>query len=474
MNKQRVGILEKIGYGMGDAGCNIVGGAVFLFLNYYYTDIYGLTAASVAAIWLGVRVIEAISDPLIGMLADRTRSRWGKFRPYILFFAFPYVVFCVLMFTVPDFGYTGKVIYAFITYLMMSITFSFINIPYCSLGSVISYNQQDRISCQSYRFMGVGVATLILTLSLIPLVQLLGKGDQAVGYQRAVFILSMLGLAMFITCFKLVRERVIPVIPKNNDSIFNDIKDILKNDQWLKLLLLTFVNVLPGFIRMAATMYFLSYVVKADSTFITLFMSIGVIGMIIGSALAKPLSDYFCKLKIFFLISLFLFIWSGSLYFINPEYRVLLTVAYFILNVVHQIAQPINWSIMSDVDDYGEWKTGKRLTGINFSCNFLALKIGLALSGALVSSVLAWSGYHGAQQQQSPDTLFVIKIMFFVVPSACYLLTALCVRMLSIDRQLMAIVNEGLTKRRNNYSELTDYLAEEEGLNRYQPKVKSS
>ncbi|EAM9431697.1 TPA_asm: MFS transporter [Salmonella enterica] len=464
MNNQRVGILEKIGYGMGDAGCNIVGGAVFLFLNYYYTDVYGLTAATVAAIWLGVRVIEAVSDPLIGMLADRTRTRWGKFRPYILFFAFPYAILCVLMFTVPDFSYTGKVVYAFATYLFMSITYSFINIPYCSLGSVISYNDQDRVSCQSYRFMGVGVATLILTTSLLPMVQILGKGDQALGYQRAVSILTCVGLVLFIFCFKLVRERVVPVIPKNNDSLLNDLKDILKNDQWIKLLLLTFTNVLPGFIRMAATLYFLTYVVKADNSFITTFMSIGVVGMIIGSALAKPLSDRFCKLKIFFWISVFLFLWSAGMYFIDPEQRALLTVAYFILNIVHQIAQPINWSIMSDVDDYGEWKTGKRLTGINFSCNFLALKIGLAISGALVSSVLAWSHYHGGQPQQTETTLTIIKMSFFIMPAVGYLLTAGCVRLLRVDHSTMLMVFSELNKRRKNYSELTDYIAAEEGL----------
>ncbi|ARU92780.1 MFS transporter [Tatumella citrea] len=462
MKNQRVKIWEKIGYGMGDAGCNIVGGAVFLFLNYYYTDVYGLTAASVAAIWLGVRVIEAISDPLIGMIADRTRSRWGKFRPYILFFSFPYVVFCILMFTVPDFGYTGKVIYAFATYLLMSVTYSFINIPYCSLGSVISYNDQDRVSCQSFRFMGVGVATLVLTLSLLPLVQLLGHGNQAVGYQRGVAILTGIGLILFILCFSLVRERVVPVIPKNNDSFWQDIKDILKNDQWLRLLLVTFVNVLPGFIRMAATLYFLTYIMKADSSFSTLFMSVGVVGMIIGSALAKPLSDRFCKLKIFFWISLVLFFWSAALYFVSPEYKISLTVCYFILNIIHQIAQPVNWSLMSDVDDYGEWKTGKRLTGINYSCNFLALKIGLAISGALVSSVLAWNGYHGSQAVQTAGALTTIKMMFFIVPAFGYLLTAVCVKLLKVDRILMQQISAELDKRRENYTELTDYIVQEQ------------
>lgn len=447
MNRSRPGIVEKIGYGMGDAGCNIVGGAVFLFLNYYYTDVYGLTAASVAIIWLGVRVIEAIADPIIGIVADRTNTRWGKFRPYILFFAFPYAVFTILMYTTPDLGYTGKFIYAFITYLFMSITYSFINIPYCALGSVISYHSDDRVSCQSFRFMGVGVATLILTLSLLPLVEWLGQGDQAKGYQQAVIILTVVGFILFVLCFGLVRERVKPIINKN-DSLIKDLKDIVKNDQWFKLLLLTFVNVLPGFIRMACTMYFLTYVMRASATYTTIFLSIGVIGMILGSAIAKPLSDRFCKLSIFFWISIILFFYSFGLYFVNPADSVLFVILYFGLNVVHQIAQPINWSIMADVDDYGELKTNKRLTGINFSCNFLALKLGLAISGTLVSSVIAYFDYDGSLSIQPEGAVTSIHILFTVVPAIGYLLTALCVKTLKVNRQLMSQVNIALNERR--------------------------
>ncbi|WP_075182178.1 glycoside-pentoside-hexuronide (GPH):cation symporter [Pantoea sp. 1.19] len=458
MQREHPGLLEKMGYGLGDAGCNIVGGAVFLFLNYYYTDVYGLSAATVAIIWLGVRVIEAVSDPLIGLLADRTWSRWGKFRPYILFFALPYALFCIMMFTQPHFGETGKALYAFFTYLFMSITYSFINIPYVALGSVISYDAKDRVACQSWRFIGVGVATLILTLSLLPMVAWLGGEDKALGYQRAVTVLSLLGLVMFLLCFALVRERVTAVVPKN-DTLRNDLRDILRNDQWPRLLLLTFVNVLPGFIRMAATLYFLTWVMQAGAGYITLFMSTGVVGMILGSALAKPLSDRFCKLKIFWWISLFLTLWSAGMYFLPPTPGALFLVVYFILNLVHQVAQPINWSVMADVDDYVEWKSGKRLTGINFSCNFLALKIGLALSGSLVSATLALFHYSGGAASQPAAAVQSIQVLFCLVPALGYLATALCVRLLHVDRQAMVTVSAELNRRRENYAQLTDYVA---------------
>ncbi|MDC9580949.1 MFS transporter [Xenorhabdus sp. PR6a] len=460
---EKISILEKMGYGFGDAGCNIVGGAVFLFLNFYYTDIYGLNAATVAAIWLGVRVIEAISDPLIGYIADRTQTRWGKFRPYILFCAFPYALFSVLMFTVPDLDYTGKAIYAFITYLMMSVTYSLINIPYCSLGSVISSDNSERVSCQSFRFMGVGMATLILTLSLLPLVNLLGHGDKAKGYHNAIILLTSVGLVMFVLCFSLVRERVRPVTP-TKDSIVKDYGDMLKNDQWSRLLFVTFLNVLPGFIRMASVMYFLTWVIHASEIFTTLFLSVGVMGMTLGSALAKPLSDYFCKLKIFYWVSLLMTLLSLLIYFIPADRHYLMLFGYFILNIVHQIAQPINWSIMADIDDYGEYKSGKRLTGINFSCNFLALKLGLALSGSLVSGILALVGYDASQSSQSAHAQLSIALLFTVVPALGYLFTAMAVKLLKIDRRAMKEISYRLIKKRASPAPVREYLEPENNI----------
>lgn len=445
----RPNIFEKIAYGMGDAGCNIVGGAVFLFLNFFYTDVYGLSAFTVGLIWFGVRLIEAISDPFIGMAADRTQTRWGKFRPYILIFALPYSFFTILMYTVPDLSYNAKAMYAFFSFLLMSVTYSFINIPYCALGSVMSYHPEDRVSCQSYRFMGVGLATLVLTLTLIPLVEWLGGADKAKGYQYTIMILTSVGLVLFLMCFAFTKERVKP-IQDTKSSFMVSLKSCLSNDQWLKLLTLTFINVLPGFIRMGAVLYFLNYVMHASASYSTLFLSIGVLGMIAGSALAKPLSDHFCKLKIFFWISLILFVYSLSLYFINPNLQFLYLFLYFGLNLIHQIAQPLNWSIIGDVDDYGEAKSGKRLTGMNFSFNFLALKLGLTASGICINFLLDFSNYQSNITQQNPSAEHTILLLFTVIPAIGYLLTAICVKLLKVDRNIMLDVAAQLKQRREN------------------------
>ena len=183
MKNNALSVKEKIGYGMGDAGCNMIGGAIMLFLSYFYTDIYGLSPALVGTLLLSIRVIDAVTDPIMGAIADRTQSRWGRFRPYLLWVCVPYVLFSVLMFTTPDWSYNGKVIYAFVTYFLMSLTYTAINIPYCSLGGVITADPHERVSCQSYRFIMVGIATLILSSTLLPMAEWFGGEDKARGYQ---------------------------------------------------------------------------------------------------------------------------------------------------------------------------------------------------------------------------------------------------------------------------------------------------
>ncbi|EDW1154239.1 MFS transporter, partial [Salmonella enterica subsp. enterica] len=259
MDKGRLSVREKIGYGMGDAGCNIIFGAIMLFVNYFYTDIFGLAPALVGVLLLSVRVIDAVTDPVMGALADRTQSKYGRFRPWLLWIAFPYALFSVLMFTTPDWGYNSKVVYAFVTYFLLSVTYTAINIPYCSLGGVITNDPKERVACQAYRFVLVGIATLLLSLTLLPMVDWFGGGDKAKGYQLAMTVLAIIGMGMFLFCFASVRERVRPAIP-THDDMKNDFKDVWKNDQWVRILLLTLCNVCPGFIRMAATMYYVTWV----------------------------------------------------------------------------------------------------------------------------------------------------------------------------------------------------------------------
>ncbi|MEH2921671.1 glycoside-pentoside-hexuronide (GPH):cation symporter [Samsonia erythrinae] len=455
MKNNVLSVKEKIGYGMGDAGCNMIGGAIMLFLSYFYTDVYGLSPALVGTLLLSIRVIDAITDPIMGAIADRTQSRWGRFRPYLLWICVPYVVFSVLMFTTPDWSYNAKVIYAFLTYFLMSLTYTAINIPYCSLGGVITADPHERVSCQSYRFIMVGIATLILSSALLPMAEWFGGEDKARGYQMSMGVMAIMALFMFLFCFATVQERIKPAIP-THDALKADLRDIWKNDQWPRILLLTLCNVCPGFIRMAATMYYVTWVMEKSASFASLFISLGVVGMMFGSALAKPLTDRFCKLKVFFWVNIALAIFSCAFYFFNPHMTHFILVMYFLLNILHQIPSPLHWSLMADVDDYGEWKTGKRITGISFSGNLFFLKVGLAIAGAMVGFLLSYYGYDANAKQQNAEALHGIIMLFTLLPSLGYLITAGVVRLLKVDRQLMRQIQIDLEKRRNNYRELSD------------------
>lgn len=456
MQSNKLTVKEKIGYGMGDAGCNIIGGAIMLFLNFFYTDIFGLAPALVGTLLLSVRVVDAVTDPIMGAIADRTKSRWGRFRPWLLWISLPYVLFSVLMFTTPEWSYNSKVIYAFITYFLMSLTYTAINIPYCSLGGVITNDPHERVSCQSYRFVMVGIATLILSLSLLPLAEWYGGADKAKGYQMAMGTLAIIALLMFLYCFSTVRERIRPAVP-TNDDLKSDLRDVWKNDQWVRILLLTLCNVCPGFIRMAATMYYVTWVMQQSTGFATMFISLGVIGMMFGSTLAKVLTDKWCKLKVFFWTNIVLAIFSSGFYFLDPHATVLIIVMYFLLNILHQIPSPLHWSLMADVDDYGEWKTGKRITGISFSGNLFFLKLGLAIAGSMCGFLLSWYGYDASLKQQPASAINGIMLLFTVIPGMGYLITAGVVRLLKVDRETMKQIQIDLEKRRKNYQELVDY-----------------
>ena len=244
---------------------------------------------------------------------------------------------------------------------------------------------------------------------------------------------------------------------QTNDELKKDLKDVWKNDQWVRILLLTLCNVCPGFIRMAATMYYVTWVMQQSTHFATLFISLGVVGMMIGSMLAKVLTDRWCKLQVFFWTNIVLAIFSCAFYFFDPHATMMIMVLYFLLNILHQIPSPLHWSLMADVDDYGEWKTGKRITGISFSGNLFFLKVGLAIAGAMVGFLLSWYGYDAGAKQQSASAINGIVLLFSVIPGVGYLITAGVVRMLKVNREFMRQIQSDLEKRRINYSELNDY-----------------
>src|SRR5476651_2418248 len=191
---------EKIGYGLGDAASHIVFDNVMLYLMFFYTDIFGIPAGFAGTMFLFARALDAISDPLMGLVADRTRTRWGKFRPYVLFGAIPFGIVCVLAYTCPDLSLTGKMVYAAITYTLLTLLYTVVNIPYCALGGVITSDPTQRISLQSYRFVLATAGGMLSTVLMMPLVKLVGGNNQASGFQGGIAILAVAAIVMLAIC----------------------------------------------------------------------------------------------------------------------------------------------------------------------------------------------------------------------------------------------------------------------------------
>lgn len=455
---EKLSLKEKIGYGMGDAGSCMIWSVLALYLTWFYTDVYGLDPAIVGTLFLVIRVFDAFSDPVMGAICDRTRTRWGKFRPWLLWIAVPFGLGAVLMFTTPDLSMNGKIIYAWITYLVMSLIYTAINIPYCSVAGVITLNQKERMGCLSWRFFLNGLATLIISSSILPLTDWLGDGNRASGFQLTMMIMGGAATLMFLFCFSSIKERVVSI--KTNETLRKDLKDIIKNDQWLLMISITFLNVFPAFIRGAVTIYYATYVMQASVGFITFFMALGVACNMLGSVMAKPLTDRFDKIKLFRIINIILGILSFALWFVDPHSLTPLLALFIVINILHLIQSgPILWAMMSDVDDYGDWKLGKRLTGISFAGNLFMLKMGLAVAGAIVAWILSYTGYIANRPQQNTQALQGIIIMFSLLPMVSYFLSAWIVRYFKLNDTFLEKIKVDLAKRelQNSSAQTQEY-----------------
>lgn len=435
---------EKIGYGLGDAASHIVFDNVMFYMAFFYTDVFRLPAAFVGSIFLMARGLDAVSDPVMGWLADRTRSRWGKFRPYILWGAVPFGLSCVLAYTTPNLGLTGKMIFAGATYTLMTLMYTIVNIPYCALGGVITANENERISLQSYRFVLATAGGMLSTVLMVPLAGWIGGADKASGYQGAIALLAFVAAGMLFACFATTRERVLPRQGAAT-SFWSDARDIVGNDQWRVVGGLTLLNIIGVATRGGAMMYYVTYIMGRAGLF-TAFLATYSVGNIIGCLLTKPLTDRMCKVSVFVRTNVALAVLSAAMFFVPLRQNAAMFALVFVIGLLHQMITPIQWVMMSDTVDYGELKFGKRLTGISFAGTLFVLKMGLALSGAVIGWALAGSGYVSGGATQSPATQKCVVVLFTLVPCACYGLSALVARRYRLRRDEMKQIAQALAR----------------------------
>ncbi|MFU0913584.1 glycoside-pentoside-hexuronide (GPH):cation symporter [Kluyvera intermedia] len=441
----RVSIREKIGYSLGDAASHIVFDSSVAILAYFYTDIYGLPPAVMGTMFLLVRLLDAITDPIMGAIADATSTRWGRFRPWLLAICVPFAVSCVLVYSVPSFGDTGKIVYAVAAYIFMTLMYTAINIPYCSLGAALTSDPRESLSLQSWRFAITPIGGALGTALILPLADYLYPGDRATGIQVSMALFGVIGCLMFVVCFFTTKERVQP-IKEENLNIARDVKILFKNDQWLILSVYNFMMLVAVVLRGGAVVYYINTVLNKGADIITLFMLGGMFASMAGSVLAKPFGTRFCKVKLSFWINLLTAAFGAICFIVPPQMWIAVFVIHIIISIIQGGNGALQWSMITDTNNYGEWKTQRRITGMNVAANIFVIKLGVAVGGAILGWVLAYFNYESGVSTQSSSEAQGVMLLFTLVPAVFYVLTAFSIKFYGLNETRMNRVVDDLKK----------------------------
>lgn len=437
---------EKIAYGLGDTASNIIFQTVMLFLTFFYTDIFGISPAVVGTLFLVVRVIDAITDPLMGSLTDSTRTRYGSYRPYLLWLAVPFGLISVITFTTPDLTDSGKVIYAFVTYTLLMLVYTAINIPYSALGGVLSREPSERVSIQSYRFVFGMLGGLIVSACTLPLVSWLGKGDNALGYQLTMVLMSALGVALFLICFKFTKERVCASQNKRL-NLKQQMTTLWKNGPFKVLCAASAVLLTSMVLRTTLAIYYIKYVL-GEGDLVTQFVTLGMVGNILGCACAQPLSKFVDKKTAYIYLQFISGAISCIAFWLPNDNLILAFGVYFLWCFFTQMATPLLWAKMADTIDFGQWQDGQRLTGLVYASVVFFIKLGLALGGALAGWLLAYYGYE-ANTVLSETTKNGILMSFTLYPAIGSVLVALIMKRYILDNTTVKKIHADLATSNN-------------------------
>ncbi len=465
----KLSVGEKIGYSLGDLSANLIFQTLMTFLAFFYVDVYGIPAGPASAIIFTGGMIGAFFNPVMGAIADRTNTRWGKFRPWILWTAVPFGIMAILAFSTPDFGEKGKVAYALITYILLVLVYSANNLPYSALSGVLTGNIAERNSISSYRFVAVMVAQFAVQVFALPLAYLLGDGDKAQGFETVMIIFAGVGVIFFIITFLTTRERIIPK-PEQKSSLKEDLGDLFRNRPWVAMLVITvFIFITLSMKGGSYVYYFKDYIdqVQLAAFFdrmpdflrlseevatagFSLFNAGGIIFMIVGIIFSKGLADRFGKRDVFgaglFLSALCLL--AFVLY--PPEAVGIVFLTQILHGFFYGLTIPLLWAMIADVADFSEWKNNRRATAIIFSAMIFGLKAGLSIGGAMVAGILGGFGYDESLAVQSPEVMNGIKLLISVFPTLTFMVSVACLFFYGIDKKMEVKIETELTERRKS------------------------
>ena len=445
----KISVTEKIGYSLGDAAANFIFQTMLVFQLAFYTDTFGITAAAAGTLFLVVRVWDAIFDPLMGVVADRTNTKWGKFRPWILWTAVPFGIMGFLTFTTPPFGAQGKLVYAYVTYIVLMMVYSANNLPYSALSGVITGDLAERTSLSAYRFVSAMSAALVIQGLALPMVNYFGGGDSAKGYQITMGIFSALAIVFFVITFATTRERVQPD-PTQHNSVRRDLADLTSNGPWVAMFVLTIIVFITLAMRGGVMLYYFKYYLGREDLF-SIFNVFGTGSTIVGVIASTPLAKRFGKRDVF-IAGLALTVVFTAAFVLLPRTAVALI---FGTEMVRQLAYgltiPLLWAMMADVADFSEWKHHRRATAVVFSAIVFALKAGLGFGGAIGGWLLAAYGYV-PNVAQTERALEGIKLTTSVFPAITFALGVVCLFFYQIDKRLEIRITDDLAERRRMYA----------------------
>ncbi len=454
---EKLPLREKVAYGLGDFASSIFWTLFSMFLLFFYTDVFGITAAAAGTMFLVVRLWDTVNDPLMGMIGDRTSTRWGKFRPYLLFVAFPFAIIGVLTFTTPDLSSTGRLIYAYITYTLMMMVYTAINVPYSSMLGVMTKDSGERTSLASFRFLGGFAGGLLVTATANSLIDYFGaEAGKATGFQVTIGIYSLIAACAFLLTFAGTKERLDPEEVASS-SFREDLRDLSKNKPWFIMLGAALSVLIFNSLRGSAILYYFKYFVGDQNILFfgevnqgvlsAAFMTIGQVAAILGVLTAIPLAGRIGKKNSFMLSGLVCAGLSVLFFFIPSDQISLIFVIHVLISMSSSLVFPLIWAMYGDVSDYSEWKTGHRATGLIFSSSSMSQKMGWTIGGAISGWILASFGFV-ANEVQTDESLLGIRLMISLFAAVGALMSVGFMSFYPLSEKYMAGIKEKLETAR--------------------------
>ena len=497
---QKLSFAEKAGYSAADAAANFVFMTMILFQTNFYTDVFGITASAAATILMVARLWDAFADPIVGVLADRTNTRWGKFRPWILFTALPWCIVMVLAYTTPKgWGITSMILYAAITNILLMSIYSMNNMPYSALGGVMTGDVNERAKLNSYRFIAVNAAQFIVGGFTLPLIAKFAVGhDRQYGWQMTMAIWAVVCFILFLITFATTKERIKPE-PHQKSSPKEDFVNLLKNNPWKVMFFMTLVHfailsfrgaalynyyhhfadkaalydwvqslgltapaLIPGAPAPGGILEWLGYIVHGDKTNLlssniadvanSIINMIGtgitIIVIILSPALSKRFGKKAVAIGGFALASI------GTLAFslLSPTNVSGMVVLTILIAIVYAPTIPLIWAIYADVADYSEWKTGRRFTGIVFATIGFALKAGLALGSSSFLWIMADIFNYNTQMPDAPQALEGFRACSGIVVGILFVICTLSLTVYKINKKMTIQMADELAERRKAFA----------------------